>query len=178
MKYHFLVTLALLAAITTTAQANEKIDSPDPLVSPPSQSPIANPARFNHVMDGIELAVYNRVNLYRMSLDLPPLIIDPAISAQAKAHSEEMAKTGTMNHDGFENRIKSISQTVTYRSAAENVATNLGNTQPDIVALQGWIDSPGHYRNLVGRYDLTGIGVAQDAKGEYYFTQIFIRKQK
>ena len=178
MKYHFLVTLALLAAITTTVQANEKIDNPDPLVSPPSQSTISKPSRFEHVMDRIELAVYNRVNLYRMSLDLPPLIIDPAISAQAKAHSEEMAKTGTMNHDGFDNRIKSIAQTVTYRSAAENVATNIGNNQPDIVALQGWIDSPGHYRNLVGRYDLTGIGVAQDAKGEYYFTQIFIRKQK
>jgi uncharacterized protein YkwD len=31
---------------------------------------------------------------------------------------------------------------------------------------------------MIGRYNLTGIGVAQSAQGEYYFTQIFVRKPR
>jgi uncharacterized protein YkwD len=116
------------------------------------------------------------VNRYRQFKNLPPLQIDPAISAQAKAHSEEMARTGNMNHEGFEDRTNAVSQTIVYRKAAENVAHNMGYGQPDLVAVKGWIESPGHRRNMIGQYDLTGIGVAKNAKGEYFFTQIFIRK--
>ncbi len=182
MPYNFLGTLSVVATVLSlaaTAQAdvpierttNADVDRPVQVDSSPKST--ANPA-----LDAIEMAVYNRVNLYRMSLDLPPLVIDPVISAQAKIHSIEMAKTGSMNHDGFNERVDSIAKTISYRSAAENVATNMGHNQPDKVALEGWIDSPGHHRNMIGRYDVTGIGVVQDAKGEYFFTQIFVRKLK
>ena len=191
MKYHFLGTFGALATVigitATTARADVSFSIPSGAASgQESQSSTARstPNQPNRnlqststpVMNSLELTTHNLVNRYRQYRNLPPLVADPAILAQAKAHSEEMARSGTMNHDGFARRADLVSQTIVYRSVAENVAFNGGHGQPDRVAVQGWIASPGHQRNMLGQYDLTGIGVAKNAKGEYYFTQIFIRK--
>ena len=191
MKYHFLGTFGALATVigvaATTARADVSFSIPSRAdsgqESPPSTAG-STPNQANRnlqstrtpAMNSLELTTHNLVNRYRQSHNLPPLIADPAISAQAKAHSEEMARSGNMSHDGFNQRADSVSKTIVYRSAAENVAFNAGHGQPELVAVKGWIASPGHQRNMRGQYDLTGIGVAQNAKGEYYFTQIFIRK--
>lgn len=127
-------------------------------------------------MNNLELAIYQQVNQYRQSRNLPPLVIDSTISAQARAHSSEMAKTGNLSHNGFNDRITAVSQKIGYRNAAENVAYNQGYGQPDVAAVRGWVESPGHHRNMIGSYDLTGIGVTKNERGEYYFTQIFIRQ--
>ncbi|MEB3337507.1 MAG: hypothetical protein VKJ46_08605 [Leptolyngbyaceae bacterium] len=37
--------------------------------------------------------------------------------------------------------------------------------------------SPGHLKNIKGQYNLTGIGIAKDSQGKYYFTQIFILRR-
>jgi uncharacterized protein YkwD len=156
-------------AIDTAAQEDEADETP--------QTPaVKRPATPAPVMNSIELETFNLVNKYRQTHNLPPLVVDPAISAEAKAHSEQMARSGHMSHDGFNERVTSVSKTIVYRKAAENVAYNMGYGKPDLVAVQGWIESPGHKRNMVGPYDLTGIGVAKNGRGEYYFTQIFIRK--
>lgn len=196
MKYCFLGTLYVLATVigitATTAHADMSLTNPtkppvgvdEADADAPAQSstetkpvsqvtPQSTPAP---VMNRIELATYDLVNKYRQSRSLAPLVADPDISAQAKAHSEYMARSGNMSHDGFKDRVALVSKTIVYRSAAENVAVNAGYGQPDLVAVKGWIESPGHQHNMVGQYDLTGIGVAKNAKGEYYFTQIFIRK--
>jgi uncharacterized protein YkwD len=136
-----------------------------------SPSSISNP-----VLNSLNAAVLRQVNEYRQAHNLAPLTIDPAISAVAQAHSESMASEGGITHDGFNQRVDAISKTIVYRSAAENVGYNMGYAKPDAIVIQDWIDSPGHHKNMVGRFDLTGIGVAKNARGEYYFTQIFIRK--
>ena len=82
-----------------------------------------------------------------------------------------------MNHGGFDLRTDTVARRIPIRNAAENVAVNFGYAHPDLVAIQGWIASTDHHKNIIGAYDLTGIGVAQNAQGEYYFTQIFIRQQ-
>jgi uncharacterized protein YkwD len=83
---------------------------------------------------------------------------------------------GRIGHEGFNDRVQSVSKEIVYRSAAENVGYSVGYAQPEAIAVEDWIGSPGHQKNMVGRYDLTGIGSAKNAKGETYFTQIFIRK--
>ncbi|WP_373542346.1 CAP domain-containing protein [Chamaesiphon sp.] len=187
MKDRFLGTLCVLATVismtATTAHADISSTSFPNSGSvaadddePAQHQATTNPPTPAPAMNSLELATYNLVNKYRQSRNLPPLVADPEISAQAKAHSEQMARSGSMSHDGFNERVTSVAKTIVYRSAAENVAYNMGYGQPDLVAVKGWIESPGHQHNMVGRYDLTGIGVAKNAKGEYYFTQIFIRK--
>lgn len=53
---------------------------------------------------------------------------------------------------------------------------NLGYSDPVRAAVGSWLRNPD--RGLVsieGQYELTGIGVATNIKGEYYFRQIFVR---
>ncbi|NES67376.1 MAG: CAP domain-containing protein, partial [Okeania sp. SIO2D1] len=81
----------------------------------------------------------------------------------------------TFSHDGFQQRVKVISQQIPYKSAAENIANNMGYSNPGEKAVEGWIGSPGHHKNMVGDYNLSGIGIAQNSEGTYYFNQIFIK---
>lgn len=125
----------------------------------------------------LEQSIHQQINQYRQSQKLPPLTLDPRISEQARAHSRNMASGKvTFSHQGFEQRVEAIRRSIFYLAAAENVAFNYGYSNPAQQAVEGWIKSPGHLINIEGQYNLTGIGVDRNAKGEYYFTQIFIRR--
>ncbi len=126
----------------------------------------------------LEQAVLTQINQYRASRKLAPLTLDSRISVQARAHSQAMASGRTpFSHDGFQQRVQAIARAIPYSRAAENVAYNQGYSDPVRQAVQGWLQSTGHRQNIEGSFDLTGIGIAQNAKGEYYFTQIFIRRR-
>lgn len=51
---------------------------------------------------------------------------------------------------------------------------NSGSQDIAKVAVDGWIESPGHRKNLLGKSIFCGIGVHQNAKGTWYLTQLFI----
>lgn len=124
----------------------------------------------------LEKSVHKQINQYRAERNLPPLTLDGRISEQARLHSRAMANGKVpFGHGGFDARIAAINRVIPYRSAAENVAFNKGYSNPAQQAVEGWIKSPGHRINIEGQYSLTGIGIVKNAKGEYYFTQIFIR---
>lgn len=123
----------------------------------------------------IEEEILSWVNKYRESKSLPALQMNNAISEQAFRHSEEMAgKRVAFGHDGFQERVRNIIQKIgTLRASAENVA--YGKLSPEeVVSL--WVKSPGHRKNIEGKYTLTGIGVAKASDGSLYFTQIFSTK--
>jgi uncharacterized protein YkwD len=171
-------TVMTVIGVITTARADvsTSIPSEEPEQTEQQIAPKSSPSIPPIVMSSSERSIYDRVNQYRQSKNLPPLTIDPIISAQAKAHSERMARVGRIGHDGFNDRVQSVGKEIVYRSAAENVGYSVGYAQPEAIAVEDWIGSPGHHKNMVGRYDLTGIGSAKNARGETYFTQIFIRK--
>jgi uncharacterized protein YkwD len=126
----------------------------------------------------LEQKIHNRVNQYRLSHGLPPLRLDARISYEARRHSQAMARgTAAFSHDGFANRVKAIGASIPYRKAGENLAEIQG--YPDLIgtAVQGWIDSPGHRKNMEGDFNLTGVGAARNLQGKYYFTQIFVRER-
>ena len=126
----------------------------------------------------LEQAVLTQINQHRASLKLPPLTLNATISEQARAHSQAMANGQVpFSHNGFQQRVATIARTIPYSRAAENVAYNQGYSDPVSQAVQGWLQSTGHRQNIEGSFDLTGIGIAKNAKGEYYFTQIFIRRR-
>ena len=41
------------------------------------------------------------------------------------------------------------------------------------MAVQGWIDSPGHCANLLSEANWCGVGVYVNSQGAYYLTQLF-----
>ncbi len=126
----------------------------------------------------LEESTHQKINQYRQSKNLPPLTLNATISQQARLHSQAMA-TGQVpfSHNGFDDRISAIAQSISYSRAAENVAYNQGYSDPTTQAVQGWLQSPGHRQNIEGEFDLTGIGISKNSKGEYYFTQIFIKNR-
>jgi uncharacterized protein YkwD len=61
-------------------------------------------------------------------------------------------------------------------SLAENLHRSFGYNDPAAVAVDGWLKSPGHRRNLLNpNFRLTGIGVARARDGTWYAAQIFAR---
>ncbi len=155
-----------------------KLDFLPPLPSPnlplASTPTLPNP----NSLAAIEQATYQQVNEYRRSRNLPPLKLNRRISQEARIHSERMAaKTAPFSHQGFEQRVQAIATVLPWQKAGENLAINQGASDPVTTAVRGWIDSPGHRKNMEGDFNLTGIGVAQNASGEYYFTQIFLKQQ-
>ena len=148
--------------------------SPTAGLSPYSQNPISK----NNSLIALEQAIHKGVNQYRLSRSLAPVRKDERISHVARKHSQAMAR-GSMpfSHNGFKKRVKTIGRTIPYRKAGENLAVLKG--YPDLVgtAIQGWIDSPGHRKTMEGDFDLAGVGIAKNAKGEYYFTQIFVQQR-
>ena len=123
----------------------------------------------------LEEEINRKVNQYRISKNLPPLTMNAEISYVARQHSKDMAnKTTTFSHDGFDNRADAVGKTIPYRSFAENLAYIKGYPNLADVAVKGWINSPGHRKNMEGDCNLTGVGIAKNADGEYYFTQLFL----
>lgn len=142
-----------------------------------STAPIYISQSYNS-LESIEQAVHTQINQYRNQRGLPPFQLDANISNQARGHSQNMANgTVPFSHNGFQQRVSAIASVIPYTAAAENVAYNQGYADPATKAVQGWLKSPGHLKNIEGSYNLTGIGVAKNAKGEYYLTQVFIRKR-
>lgn len=166
-----------LSSCSSSSSMSESLPSqslPSKRVPPSTVSQKSNSPTFAT----LEQSVDQQINQYRKSRNLPPLSLDSRISEQARLHSEAMASGRVpFSHNGFEDRVKAIAKSIPYRAAAENVAYNQGYSKPDQQAVQGWLKSPGHYKNIVGDYDLSGIGVAKNAKGEYYLTQIFIKRR-
>lgn len=135
---------------------------------------VTKPATVVSLLD-MNREILQHVNEYRQTKGLTPLQMNTVISAAAERHSKAMAdKTTAFGHDGFENRVKAIrAQLGLIRSSAENVA--YGNLNAREV-VNGWIKSPGHRKNIEGRFSLTGIGISRNKNGIIYFTQIFAAK--
>jgi len=122
----------------------------------------------------IENAILVDVNAYRKKYHLAPLKMDAHISQQAKNHSRNMAKHQVpFGHKNFFKRVDIIRKEVKNAgAAAENVAYNYKDAH-DVV--KNWMLSPGHKKNILGNYNLTGIGIVRDARGKIHFTQMFVK---
>ncbi|WP_315815429.1 CAP domain-containing protein [Paraflavitalea speifideaquila] len=124
------------------------------------------------VAPGLEDQILDLINQYRQKKGLPALATDPVIEAEARRHTIAMAShRSPFGHDGFSYRSKVITSKIPGVTAtAENVAYGSRSARE---AVDGWLRSPGHKKNIEGKFKLTGIGVARDEKSTLYFTQIF-----
>ncbi len=124
--------------------------------------------------DSIEQGILVYINQYRQEHGLKPLKMDSHMSSEARRHSQEMANHSIpFGHKYFLSRVERLHKQIKNSGAgAENVAYNYKDAQ-DVV--KNWLKSSGHKHNIDGNYDLTGIGIARDAHGKIYFTQIFLK---
>jgi uncharacterized protein YkwD len=176
------IVLATGLTLPQISQASTTIGAPSTTAPKARRSrrakvPKATPApQTITAADSLEVSAHNQINQYRASKGLPALAWNEALAAQARQHSVSMANGQTaFGHDGFNGRIKGSG--VTAQGAAENVAYNQGYSDPVGAAVKGWLESPGHLQNIEGNYDTAGLGVARNAQGEIYFTQVFVRSR-
>lgn len=125
---------------------------------------------------GIEREVVARVNRYRRSEGLPALSNDARLSEIARGHSRSMAAGRTrFGHGGFDGRTRAVEGKIPYKRVAENVSRHQRDPrQVPAVAVDRWVDSRGHRRNIEGSFALTGVGAAAGPDGSVYLTQIFV----
>nr|WP_294996048.1 CAP domain-containing protein [uncultured Sediminibacterium sp.] len=143
-------------------------------ITPSSGESIKKETVFNAASMSADILTH--INTYRKSKRLSALTTLEVANEQAAQHSKNMAlKKTAFSHNGFEQRIAAISKTEgTMRAAAENVAYGQLSAKE---VVEGWINSPGHKKNIEGNYTLTGIGVYRDNKGVIFFTQLFMRRE-
>ena len=106
----------------------------------------------------------------------------------ARAHSDDMTNRNYFSHDTPEGMDPTdrlhragLNCRKGYRyGIAENIAieTSLGNMEQTAAeAVKGWMNSPGHRRNLLSReYSTTGVGASFGTWQGYesvYLTQVF-----
>jgi hypothetical protein len=109
--------------------------------------------------------VVRHTNEFRGAHGLPPLTLNPALSAAAQARALDM-KThryfAHQNPDTGEGPVEAI-EAVVYvaKVSAENIAK--GHWRSDQALVQGWIDSPGHRANILNpEVREIGIGLLRD----------------
>jgi uncharacterized protein YkwD len=130
----------------------------------------------------VEEEVFHTINRFRTENHLAPLSVTKDLSNVARLHSQDMATHDYFDHvspngDSLRKRITRGGIT-NWNRLAENIAMNYGHLDPAWVAVRGWLESPPHRQNILDK-DLTetGIGVAVDAKGRVYLTQLFVRRK-
>jgi uncharacterized protein YkwD len=128
----------------------------------------------------VERETFKLINEFRDQDGLTPLKWNDDIANIARAHSRDMASGEVdFGHDGFGDRVDQMKALIAgFRGAGENV---LFTDQPVEVApraVQMWLRSPHHLKNIRGDYNLSGIGVWQAKDGAIYFTQLFLKVEE
>ena len=116
-----------------------------------------------------------RLNALRASLGAAAVRLCAPLNAAATKHSADMASRGYFDHTGLDGRDPSDRATAEgYGSGVgENIAAGYDSVA-DVMA--GWIDSPGHYANLINAdYRVVGFGRVSVPDSPYgvYWTQNF-----
>lgn len=141
-------------------------------------------------IEAMEKALFKMVNNYRVKHKKSPLYLDENLSQIARNHSASFSKVDarTINHDRWSRRYQQVKLILPASRVGENVAFNSGYNDPVKNAFKQWKWSPGHNRLMLSDWltvpfgrpthaTHTGIGITEDHRGGYYFTQIFAKKK-
>jgi uncharacterized protein YkwD len=116
------------------------------------------------------VAAHNRV---RAAHRRAPLTVSGPLEAAAREHARDMARHRWMSHRGSDLSSpfrRMAAHGYTYRRAGENVAA--GYPSVDSV-MKGWMLSPGHRANILGRFSEIGAACATATNGTRYWCVTF-----
>ena len=121
-----------------------------------------------------EQEVWALVNEARSANGLEALQYDYTLAEAAGKRAEELVSNLSHNRpDGSVCFTVLEEYGIRYWMAGENIAA--GQTSAESV-MNGWLNSPGHYMNIMGDYSHIGVGHYTDAYGTEYWVQLFITK--
>lgn len=130
-----------------------------------------NSARESAVpASGVGREVYELVNADRAANGLPALTWNSQLGALAQGWSEHMAATGNFAHSDINSTIRSPAFNA-FTSLGENILVGPCKMNASEME-QAWMNSPSHRANILGRYNLIGIGMVCSG-GRLWATQSF-----
>jgi uncharacterized protein YkwD len=156
----FVLTLVMMNSCSAdTADGNVKAASNDKLVT-------------NFAYNESELETMQLINNYRVSIGLNALEKINHVSFKCEEHNDYMIANDVVNHNDFVERADNIITLLGAKNVGENVAYNYKTSQ---AALDAWLLSPEHKKNIEGNYTHFGLSVETDVNtGKKYYTNIFV----
>ncbi len=125
-------------------------------------------------MDSLSCETFSLTNLERVKAGLPALVYSPTCFAMAQEQSDDMANREYFDHNrpGYSDRpAESFGQRVTRFGLQNGVGENIAMAKSPVRAMQLWMNSPGHRRNILNpRFRALGVGFKDGL-----FTQAFSR---
>lgn len=128
----------------------------------------------------LEEQCLDEVNRVRKAHNLAPLEFSEELLEVARDYSRRMAEEGFFAHndpDGRTVRERVSRANIRWHVVGENLAYSNGYINPVAASMSGWMESPGHRRNILDPdWRQTAIGAWISANGTVYFTEIFLRQ--
>ena len=126
-----------------------------------------------------ELLVFDYVNEQRHGHGLAALEWNEAVYCVARQHSASMAaRRFISHHDSHTGEVgeRLHAAGIAWRACGENLHANEGYSEPERTAVDGWMKSSGHRRNILSTlWTQTGVGVVERGDGLLVFTQVFLK---
>jgi len=122
---------------------------------------------------GTDHEILQCTNHLRAEYHLLPLQWHRGLAAIAKQHATAVAEgRAAFSHSGARDRFTALPTKCI--NIAENLARSEGFALEDLpqATVDGWGDSEGHRRNLLGPFDACGIGWATSDAGVIFITQL------
>lgn len=129
----------------------------------------------------VELRTFELMNAQRQALGLQSLPWDEQVVAIAREHSQNMADQKFFSHKdpsgAFVDDRAAKAGIFNWLAIGENIAFMKGFDDPAQTAVEKWMQSASHKKNILsGQWRASAIGIATAADGSVYFTQVFITR--
>jgi uncharacterized protein YkwD len=179
-RWHRVVTVAALVTLLAPAAWGQSAQHDEvEVIKAPERvpEPKADPAEaVKRILDG--------TNVFRKEQGRPGVTVSKELTETAAAFARYMAENDRFGHtaDGRRPADRASKHGYEYCIVLENIAYEYSSRDFETADLakgfvQGWIDSPGHRKNMLDPdVTQTGVAVARSAKtGYYYAVQLFGR---
>ncbi|MEO6334859.1 MAG: CAP domain-containing protein [Pyrinomonadaceae bacterium] len=130
----------------------------------------------------IEQQIFALINAERSKNGLSELEWSESLAAVARVHSEDMANAKFFGHRGsdgsmVDDRADRMGLGA-WSSIGENIAYMQGFDDPAGLAVEKWLESTAHRKNLLGpTWKESAVGVVLTEDGTYYLTEVFLLRK-
>lgn len=127
----------------------------------------------------IEQQIFSLINDARAKIGLAELKWSENLAAVARLHSEDMANVKFFSHRGSDGSMVDERADKlglgSWLAIGENIAYMRGFNDPGGLAVEKWLESAPHRKNILGpNWKESAVGVAMTADGTYYITEVFL----
>lgn len=115
--------------------------------------------------------LFEEINEHLISINQPPLTINPEANQVAFEHTKHLIETNSLHHQNFSER-QNYFYSLGFTAMRENVAMGYDNSY-DLI--QAWLQSLNHQQAIESNSTHTGISVLKNESGVYFITQIYLK---